>query len=97
MPAETHQLGRQVAARDVLDLLEALLDSAGDAQGSSTLVSLGVDEEAPSALWGAVCEEFAERTIGPELEPGTLEVTMTLEEVARTMARLLSETIDDAS
>lgn len=95
-PAETHQLGHQVAAEDVLDLLLALLGECADVRGDWTLASLGVDDEALSALWDAVCEEFAERTLGPELDPGTLEETMTLEAAAQLMARLLAESGDDA-
>lgn len=49
------------------------------------------DDEAPSALWEAVCEGFAERSIGPGLEPGAHEVAMALGDAPRAMARLLAE------
>ncbi|HZU79458.1 MAG TPA: hypothetical protein VE991_06040 [Acidimicrobiales bacterium] len=95
MPAETHQLGRHASAEEIFDLLLALLGGAGD-EGGSTLESLGVDDDGLGALWDAVCEEFAERTVGPELEPGTLAGSMTLEAAAHTMALLLAEMGDDA-
>lgn len=95
MPAETHQLGCHASAEEILDLLLALLGDPGD-DGGSILHSLGVDDEGLSALWDAVCEEFAERTVGPELEPGTLVASMTLEAAARAMAMLLAAMGDDA-
>jgi hypothetical protein len=94
MPAETHQLGCHAGPQEVLDLLRALLGDPAD-NGDATLASLGVDDEELAALWDAVCEEFAERTIGPELEPGTLSASMTLDAAAHTLARLLAETSDD--
>lgn len=89
MPAETHQLGCEVGPGRVLDLLLALLGDPPEADPGPTLASLGVDDEALSALWDAVCEEFAEGSLGPELEPGVLAVTMTLADAATSMARLL--------
>lgn len=90
MPAETHQLGRDFDARDVLALLgdRALTDSG------RTLASFGFDDQGLAALWEAVCEEFAERSLGPELEPGTVEVSMTIDAAAATMATLLDDSAD---
>ena len=95
MPAETHQLGGEVDSRNVLELLLALLEDPAPTDGCSTLASLGVDDEGLFALWDAVCEEFAERSVGPELEPGVLRVSMTLEVASTVMAKLLMARRDD--
>lgn len=91
MPAETHQRGRHACAQSVLELLVTLLEDSFEVRADSTLPSLGVDNECLLALWDAVCEEFAERALGPEIEPDAIEASMTLETAARIMARLLEE------
>lgn len=90
MPAETHQQGHKASTQGVLDLLMALLGDPADGGACSTLASLGVDDESVLALWDAVCEEFAERSLGPELDPGVIDVSMTLETTALIMAKTLS-------
>ncbi len=37
----------------------------------------------------AICEEFGERSLGPELDPGVLDVSLTIEAAAAAMASLL--------
>ena len=96
MPAETHQLGGEVDSQNVLELLLALLEDPARTDGCSTLASLGVDDEGLLALWDAVCEEYAERSLGPELEPGVLRVSMTLEVASTIMAKLVVARRDDA-
>ncbi len=96
MPAEAHQLGPSVQAHDVVDLLCLLLaDQPFDDPAGATLSALGVDDEGLSALWDAVCEEFAERTLGPDLEAGVLDVSMTLADAAVAMAALLTSSSGD--
>lgn len=90
MPAETNQRGRSADATDVLDLLLSLLSDPDDATAGSTLAALGVDDEDLDALWDAVCEEYAERSLAPELEPELLQIWMTLEAAACIMAAWLS-------
>ena len=90
MPAETHQRRGSVDACEVLTLLSSLLGNAdADATASITLLELGVDEATTGDLWDTVCEEFAERSVGPELEPETFDLCMTLEATASLMATLL--------
>ena len=95
MPAETHRSGCGIEVEDVLTLLEALLDDSSAGQiGDNTLTSLGVDGDELYDLWDAVCEEFGERTLGPEIDPGELAPSMTLEAAAAAMARLLKSAGD---
>lgn len=84
-------MGRHFEPSDILDLLIVLLGDPGEADPTSTLASLGIDDDGLIALWDAVCEEFAERSVGPELEPGTLEAFLSLEAAASAMARLLED------
>jgi hypothetical protein len=89
VPAETHQLGRNVDGEAVLELLCALLEGAGHMARHLTLEDVGVDDEDLPALWDSVCEEFAERSLGPDLELGSLETSMTLDAAAAVMAEIL--------
>jgi hypothetical protein len=90
MPAETHSLGCGIEVDDVLTLLEALLDDpSAKTIGDSTLESLGVATAELYDLWDAVREEFGERTLGPEIDLGELDPSMTLEAAAAAMVRLL--------
>ncbi len=91
MPAETNQRGRSVDADSVLDLLLSLLGDPDAAAPSSTLAVLDVDDTALTAPWEALCEEYAERSLGLELEPETLPISMTLADAATVMAALLNE------
>ena len=95
MPAETHQMGRHLEPATVLELLFALLADATNTDATSTLASLGVDEEELVAMWDAVCEEFAERALGPEPEPGMFDVSLTPEAAASAMAQLLEKASPD--
>ncbi len=90
MPAETHQLGREVDHRSVLDLLVTMLGEDSEANAHATFESLGIQNEDLPAVWRAVCEEYAERALAPDLDPGILESSMTLESAAHIMVRLLS-------
>lgn len=95
MPAETNQRGRSVDSGNVLDLLLSLLGDPHLTTPDSTLASLGIDDEDLACMWDAVCEEFAERSLGPELEQETLQETlqtsMTLATAAAALAALLGE------
>ena len=96
MPAETHQVGHAGGAEDVFELLCVLLaDDTDEDPATATLSTLGVDAEDLGALWDAVCEEFAERSLGPELEPDVLDPSMTLEAAALTMAAVLMAAASD--
>lgn len=90
MPAETHRRGCAVDVQSVLALLWVLLkDPASDDASKVILAPVGVDADTVAILWEAVCEEFGERTLGPEIEPGVLDPSMTREAAAATMAVLL--------
>jgi len=96
MPAETHQQGRTTDAESVLDLLRFLLSDQGDGAGEDvTLSELGVDADSLAVLWDAVRDEFAERTVGPEIDLGDLDPSTTLAAAANTMASLLEGADDD--
>jgi hypothetical protein len=93
MPAETHQLGCSANSVDVAALLWVLLDDPEAHNSNSatrTLADRGVDAAGLMDLWAAVCEEFGECSLGPELDPGALDLDMTVETAAATMARLLA-------
>ncbi|MGH9089747.1 MAG: hypothetical protein ACRDYZ_16845 [Acidimicrobiales bacterium] len=101
MPAETHQRGDQVDAGSVLELLQFLLGDHADEPGEEVpLSALDVDADNLGILWDTVREELAERTVGPEidpgdLDPGDLDPSMTLAEAAKAMASLLEGAGDD--
>lgn len=92
MPAETHQHGRTADAEDILAILCALLSDEGDVAEDAVLADLRVGAEDLGDLWDAVCEELAERTLGPEFDPSDLDPHTTLSEAARAMASLLAGT-----
>ena len=89
MPAETHQLGREPDAEHVLVLLQTLLDDPTGGAGEASLASLGVDDAGLVDLWEVVCEELCERTLGPEIDDGDLDPSMSLRTAAEVMTRLL--------
>lgn len=93
MPAETHQQGRRADSTRVAEFLAVLLDVSGgaveDSDALPTLAGCGVAVEDHGWLWEAVCEEFAERSLTPEWEPGDLDLAMTLDEAAEVMAQAL--------
>lgn len=96
MPAETHQQGRTTDAESVIEFLRFLLsDQRDDADEQATLSELGVDAGNIGALWDAVREELAERAVGPEIDLGDLDPSMTLVAAANTMASLLEAVGDD--
>jgi hypothetical protein len=92
MPAETHQHGRTADTETVPMLLCALLSDEDDVAEDAVLSDLGVDIASLISLWSAVCEEFAERPVGPELDPADLDPQMTVAEAAEAMAALLAHT-----
>ncbi len=92
MPAQTHQHGQSADTETVLALLAALLSDDEDDVEDAVLADLGVGPEDLGDLWGAVCEELAERTVRPELDPSDLDIHMTLSEAAKAMAWLLAGT-----
>lgn len=99
VPAETHQLGRDFDAAVVAEFLRALLDgeSHGGRDDDVTLAELGVSDDDADWLWEAVCDEFAERTVGPEPEPGLISPAMTIGEAAARITTLLEEGDGDGS
>ncbi|HVC71127.1 MAG TPA: hypothetical protein VNC61_12805 [Acidimicrobiales bacterium] len=92
MPAETHQVGREANSAEVRALLWMLLGDRAvedpDA-ANGTLAELGVDAVGVMDLWAAVCEEFGDRSLGPEIDLDALDPNMTVTVAAATMARLL--------
>ena len=90
MPAQTHQHGQPADPETVVTLLVALLSDEEDVADDAVLADLGVGPEDLGNLWGAVCEELAERTVGPELDPSDLDTNMTLSEAAKAIAWLLA-------
>ncbi|MDA8276287.1 MAG: hypothetical protein M0029_13090 [Actinomycetota bacterium] len=98
MPAETHQRGWGVRPDEVVELLCAVLDGVtADEAGSVSLAAVGVDEEGLAALWDTVCEELAERDLGPELQADGLKVSMTLVQAANVLSELLHDASGNAS
>jgi hypothetical protein len=94
MPAETHQHGRTADAETISDLLCALLSDQDNIVEDAVLSDLGVDADNMGALWDAVRDELAERTVGPELDPSDLDPQMTVAEAAEAMAALLTRAGD---
>lgn len=92
MPAGTHQHGRSADPSDIIVLLSALLDTnAYELPKDTTLASLGLEHD-PELwdLWDAVREEFGERSLGSIDGGEALDRSMTVEEAAVVMARLLN-------
>lgn len=97
MPAETHQFGRVVDPAIVAEYLHALLDDESDSdEAGVALAAFGVHDEDIEWLWEAVCDEFAERTLGPELEPGLIVPDLTIDEAAARIAAVLGRGSRDA-
>ncbi len=94
MPAETHQHGRTADAETISVLLCALLSDEDEITEDAVLSDLGVGADDFGALWDAVREELAERTVGPELDPSDLGPQMTAAEAADAMAALLTRAGD---
>jgi len=90
MPAKTHQHGRTADAETISLLLCALLSDEDEITEDAVLSDLGVGADDFGALWDAVREELAERTVGPELDPSDLEPQVTVAEAAEAMAALLA-------
>ena len=77
-------------------LLCALLSDEDEITEDDVLSDLGVSADDFGALWDAVREELAERTVGPELDPSDLDPQMTVAEAAEAMAALLAGARDGA-
>ena len=93
MPVEARQLGGDTDISKVVALLWMLLgdpDVEDSSVASRTLAECGVDAGGVLDLWAAVCEEFGERSLEPEIEPGALDPNMTVTTAAATMANLLA-------
>jgi hypothetical protein len=72
-------------------LIEVLLDPPGPCEsGGTTLADLGVDGDGVVDLWQAVCEEYGERTLSPEIEADVVEPAMTVTAAAAAMAAVLA-------
>jgi len=90
MPAETHQRGRTADTETVTMLLRTLLSDDDEITEDAVLSDLGVGADDFGALWDAVREELAERTVGPEIDLGEFDPQMTVAEAAEAMAALLA-------
>jgi len=90
MPAETHQHGRTADTETVTMLLCTLLSADDEITEDAVLSDLGVGADDFGALWDAVREELAERTVGPEIDLGDLDPQMTVAEAAEAIAALLA-------
>ena len=93
MSVEARQLGGDADISKVAGLLWMLLgdpDVEDSRVASRTLAECGVDAGSVLDLWAAVCEEFGERPLEPEIEPGALDPDMTVTTAATTMANLLA-------
>ncbi|HEX6419899.1 MAG TPA: hypothetical protein VFZ77_15465 [Acidimicrobiales bacterium] len=65
MPAETHQVGDQVDAGAVLDLLATVVGVEPEKAADLSLAGSGIDDDLSILhLWTAVAEEYGERSIG---------------------------------
>lgn len=92
MPAETHQHGNRTDAQSIAMLLLTLLSDRDDLAEDTTLSEAGIGADDLDDLWDVVREELAERTVGPDLDPGDLDTQMTVAQAAGAMASLLSGT-----
>ena len=98
MPGETHQIGYDIDADSVLALLQVLLGPSEVAEiGDTPLADFGIDDYGVMDLWQAVCEEFGERTLGPELDPELLYPAMTMASAAAAMATQLTRDLESPS
>ena len=90
MPAETHSLREGIDARDVLDLIDALVGSDEDVLRPDTrLADVGLgDELAVLHMSSAIAEELAERAVA-ELDLEELLLASTVGELADAMVRWL--------
>ena len=94
MPAETHLHGRIADSETVTVLLCTLLSDDDEVTEDAVLSDLGIGADDFGALWDAVREELAERTVGSELDPSDLDSQMTVAEAAEAMAALLARAGD---
>ena len=90
MPAETHTTHEGIDARDVLDLIDALVGADDASLGPDTpLVDVGLgDDLAVLHIWGAVAEEFAERSVA-DLDVEELLLARTVGDLADAIMRVM--------
>jgi hypothetical protein len=82
MPAETHTHRDAIDARDVLDLVDALVGGEEDLHPDTPLDAVGLgDELAVVHLLGALADEVAERAVA-ELDLEELLLARTVGELA---------------
>ena len=91
MPAETHLHGKTADTETVTMLLCTMLSDDDDVTEDTVLADLGLDTADLGALWDAVRDELADRTVGPEVDLGELDLQMTVSEAARVIASFLAE------
>ena len=99
MPAETHRHGSGANVDEIAQPLWSLVEDAElepPETEERTLAELGVDAVGLLDLWEAVCEEFGERSPGPEFNPTLFELTMTPEAAGQVMANLLDRQAVDS-
>lgn len=90
MPAETHTTHEGIDARDVLDLIDALVGSDDAPIAPDTpLVDAGLgDDLAVLHIWGAVAEEYAERAVA-DLDVEELLLARTVGDLAEAIMRVM--------
>jgi len=92
MPVETRQLGGDTNISKVTALLWMLLGDPDveDSSVASKTRRVRRRRRGVLDLWAAVCEEFGERSLKPEIELGAFTPAMTVATAAATMANLLA-------
>lgn len=90
MPAETHSTHEGIDARDVMDLMDALVGADDVILGADTsLADVGLDDElGVFDVCRAVADEFAERSVA-DLDVEELMLARTVGELAEAIMRAL--------
>ena len=90
MPAETHTNREAIDARDVVDLLDALVGAdEGVVVADAALADVGLgDDLSVIHVWGAVAEELAERSVA-DVDVEDLLLARTVGELADAIVRAL--------
>jgi hypothetical protein len=93
MPADTDQCRYRPDTEEVrarLWMLPGNPDADDPLATTKTFTELGVDADGLWDMWAAVCEEFGEHSLGPEIDPGVLNPGMTVLMGAAFMVRVVA-------